>query len=344
MKKVTILTFLVSALSACSGPQFGSYSGSTDTGGNGSNYINGGRKITYDGGGSGNIVYLDAGGSGGVSGNGGSGSGGYGSSGGTGGSSGSGTGGSSGGTGGSSGSGNCIDLTQNEIVTACVGNCGSIPDKCHPGSYLPCSASAYTCKHTVYRWCQNGQNYAGSCIGCFRKPAYDGPLSMSTPFAYICPGSYDDKMQDEGESDIDCGGPHNVKKCAPGVCGKGGRCIAGKAYSYTCTIDSDCSQSCNQNSDCSTQACVAGKCVNSSKLKIGCVLSSKPNPQETKFYCPKNVDGCVRMSINDPLCKTVPNTPYSVYCPEGKKAAEAALVSKGCTTSSGYLCCPSYLH
>lgn len=229
----------------------------------------------------------------------------------------------------------CTEYSYTEITQLCQGNCGGLAKKCTPNDYFNCVQYDSGNQCLVYQWCQTGANQAGTCEGCTRQTAYDIGMDQATPFAYFCPSTFDDKIQDEGETDVDCGGPHNVRKCAPGKC-SAGHCVAGKGPSYSCSMDSDCSQACQQDSDCSSQACVGGKCANSSKPTIGCTWDGD-TANGPQFMCANDVQGCVRTPGGDSVsCGSTPGKPYLMTCNQGQSLAAAGCVQPG---AGPWWCC-----
>lgn len=287
----------------------GTTSSGGDSGSGGATGGTGGGTVT---GGTGGTVTGGTGGSstGGTGGTGGSSTGGGGSTGGTG-------GGATGGTGGTGG-GPCVEPDVNTIIQLCQGNCGTVAHKCDAGTYNCLSYVPANACTGVHQWCQPGAEGSGTCGGCVRRPNYDGicgGMVQARPFNWICPGVSHNNIQDDGETDIDCGGPHNPDKCGTG-------------------------QSCAGNSDCELQACSAGKCANSTKLPTGCAYKFNTLPTgEVEYCCPDSENGCSRapgadFSVTTAYCTS--GKPYAMQCPAGK-----TLASAGCTSSNGLWCCAS---
>lgn len=132
-------------------------------------------------------------------------------------------------------------------------------------------------------------------------------MGFAKPFEYVCPAEFANSIQDQGETDVDCGGPVNP-----------GKCLAG--------------QSCAGNDDCQKQACVSGTCANSSFAEIGCDW----HYIQGVWCCPESQNGCVRMPQQDAaFCGGTPGTPYFMQCNLGQ-----SLSIYGCVQTNGNWCCP----
>lgn len=191
----------------------------------------------------------------------------------------------------------CTEYTDAEIQQLCQGSCGYLAKKCTLNDSFNCTQYTGMPCTLSYQWCQTG-----TCGGCTRQKGYDIGMDQATPFAYFCPIAFDDKVQDEGETDVDCGGPRNPRKCATG-------------------------KSCQQDSDCSMQACVGGQCANSSKPQIGCSWTGDHNSSTSKFVCPVEEQGCVRTpGADSSICGTISGKPYSMQCNQNQSLAAAGCV------------------
>jgi hypothetical protein len=176
----------------------------------------------------------------------------------------------------------CKTYTDAEKQAICAGKCGFVQDSlCGNGFVCDASNGGVSCGDQ-YSYCNSTQSVSGNTttvIGtCDGLKSLSGsssscPLAGSQPFPYQGGNSFStDKIQDDGETGVDCGGPNNPARCAAG-------------------------NSCLQNSDCLTQACVSGLCANSSFRTKGCT-----NAFNDVWCCSDNVNGCFRDAALDSAC------------------------------------------
>jgi hypothetical protein len=210
--------------------------------------------------------------------------------------------------------GQCTTTCEPGLVqcgAACVAlasdpsNCGACGTTCAPGSRCvngTCVADP-TCSDGV----QNGQETDVDCGGPNCPKCADGKkcASGSDCVSGVCsagvcaqpPATCSDGVQNEGETDIDCGGPHcpkcaDGKKCASASDCVSGVCSGGVCAAPTCSdtvqnggeTDVDCGgpncpkcadgKKCSTGTDCASGVCNGGVCAQSCVGTISCGIGA----------------------------------------------------------------------
>jgi hypothetical protein len=144
----------------------------------------------------------------------------------------------------------------------------------------------------------------------------DSDCASASCMSNIClaPQTCSDKLKDQDESDVDCGGSAGCARCAPGeACASisdcdGGACTASVCHAATCSdglknqteSDVDCGgscdpcaigKSCGTSADCNLALCTGGKC-RSQSCSDGLL-----NQDETDVDC-GGTSGCARCAAN----------------------------------------------
>jgi hypothetical protein len=167
--------------------------------------------------------------------------------------------------------------TEADKIALCAGKCGSVSGGACDTIF--CGDHGGIACNTTYAYCDaqpitTGPKTVaiGDCKGLQKETLQTSqcPLGSDHPFPYVGPSSstFNNQIQDDGESDVDCGGPHNPTRCAVG-------------------------KVCIGNSDCATQACVSGTgpfptCANSSFRVKGCIETG------AVWCCTDSSVGCYR--------------------------------------------------
>ena len=161
--------------------------------------------------------------------------------------------------------GACVDT---QADSAHCGSCGvacDFPDRCVSGA---CACIKRTC--TVVGECGTSDDGCGGTVDC------GGCAGQSTCVAHRCvPPTCSDGLQNQGETDVDCGGP--CQRCAEGQrctartdCATGLVCTAGScaacSASSQCASDQVCNNGrcgeCQSRLECGDgRACLAGRCL-----------------------------------------------------------------------------------
>ncbi|MBX3264724.1 MAG: SUMF1/EgtB/PvdO family nonheme iron enzyme [Labilithrix sp.] len=155
----------------------------------------------------------------------------------------------------------CVDFTCGGATGAGCGGAGALP-RCADGE--PCAAGADcasgVCVGGACRppgpsdGVKNGGETDVDCGGAHPDPCADGKgcLTGDDCESRVCAGAtktcsaptYDDKVKNGAETDVDCGGPGAPKKCAAGLtCVDHGDCASdGCGYDKKCAMGASCTQ------------------------------------------------------------------------------------------------------
>lgn len=196
----------------------------------------------------------------------------------------------------------CTEWTSSELAQMCAGTlnldgstpsggsttpkCG-VPTKCQPEILTSCESQPTSCTlETPYDYCDNSREYTTSpprtfeCTNFTRTSEFDQcTYNSGKPFQYSGDPINTDGIQNNEETDVDCGGTKSPIKCKVG-------------------------KQCLRNADCELQVCTGqnppntyGTCSNTSNRKIGCEKTSNgiccqkskdgwyPAPSETSISC-----------------------------------------------------------
>ncbi len=170
--------------------------------------------------------------------------------------------------------------TQTPDVVCQPDSCGHYLDDCGnlqtcvpmPNSGQQCPSIATNNGPIYIQYCSSGDppyvpyemptpdwTQVGSCLGCHRSQQWDG-LCGNAGNAFACPDSYLDGIQDNTETDIDCGG-FNPTKCGVG-------------------------QACLQDSDCLEERCISGICAHTNLMNPGCINTEQITASGNIVCCP----------------------------------------------------------
>jgi hypothetical protein len=240
----------------------------------------------------------------------------------------------------------CTPAAQGSCQRAvCVGgSCGFVADDTNTPASTQCATG--TCQSGVPVFvpvdagtaCSTGVcNGNGSCVPCLQDTDCPGTDVRCDANNACVPDTCMDNIQNEGETDVDCGGPHcspcaDGRGCVQGADCQSGGCAGGvclKSTGAVCQQSAECASNlcvggtcrvgaggtCSTSSDCAAGACCSGTCRDTATDAANCgacgIVCSPVNATNAQcvsgtchYTCQLGYADCVQTGSNANGCET----------------------------------------
>lgn len=229
----------------------------------------------------------------------------------------------------------CVEYTQAEADALCVGKC-AVKNKCI-NNVFSCDGYAGACTlDGPYDVCDGQKTYqtsptpTGNCLKCSRTLPYDDcSYNSGRPFGYTCGGWTTNGLQDYEETDVDCGGPKNQIRCAPGK---------------KCLIDKDCDTQWFGVCQGAVPPNTYGTCLNSAGPKVGCTKVPVSGSSPGKACCVTSLTGWYPYSTSAAITYCASKGLNFIYQRGWSDGGMTTPPTTGCVASpipNEYWCCPN---